>query len=240
MIHIDWRGSGALAVLGIHGMPTPPELMWPLMPEHGRAGVVHLPGYGETPAGSIDVEATLEDLVDTPVVLVGHSGGAWRALRLARRGGLDLRGMVLICPSTGIRTEDEAAAMRAFAEALRAGVDLREAARDRWLTEAEQRDPRADSVVGWLKATPPHSLARELEELAVEPSLRGELGAARGVPTRILVGTEDLATPPSEVRAIADELGVTAELVEGAGHALPVFHAQRIRRALSSLLEQLG
>ena len=59
------------------------------------------------------------------------------------------------------------------------------------------------------------------------------------VPTRILVGTRDTLTPPRAARQLADAIpGAEVEVIEGAGHMLPLEAPERIVDAVRSMAGQ--
>lgn len=233
---IDWSGAGALQVVGIHGMPQPPDAIVPALAgvEGARVGVVHLPGYGRSASldgpYDFDTVATLleEALGSEPTVLVGMSGGAYRALQLAQRGRLDLRGMVLIGPHPGLATEQERDGFRGFGPLLRSGADVRDLARARWLLDGEAERSEAEEVLAWMDATSREVLARECEAFADAPDLLPSLGAL-DLPVTLIAGEGDAAVPISLARAVHAALpAAELHVVEGAGHALTVFHGGRV------------
>lgn len=244
-MYVDWIGNTGPLAMGLHGMPTTPETLMPALPDEShRCGNIHLPGYGRTPAfeGAYDFalvdDAIASTIPEEPVVLVGISGGAYRALRLALRGGLDIRGLVLLGPAAGVRGPEERDAFLGFAQALRSGVDLSAAALERFMTADERSRPEAAQVEAWLPAIAPGDLAAELEAYAAEPPLHDRLRSIE-VPTLVLGGTDDVATPVASVREVADLLPhARLELLPG-GHALPIFQASEVRELIAEFVGSL-
>ncbi|MDP1828042.1 MAG: alpha/beta hydrolase [Archangium sp.] len=227
---VESRGTGSNTVVLLHGIPSDVswghELATALAP-FARVLVPHLPGYGQMPAAVPydwaqvhgDLVATLaEHHADRPI-LVGFSGGSWRALELALQPGVGPRGVVCLSGTASLELA-ERDGFRQFAQALRAGVDLRPLAGPRFLARKAGDDSAVATVQGWLSACPPAALAAELEALAAQPDLVSRLKAL-DCPVLVRSGTLDQPCPPVKARAIAAacQRG-SLELVEGAGHAL--------------------
>lgn len=78
---------------------------------------------------------------------------------------------------------------------------------------------------------------RQQRAIMGRPDSRSGL-AAIGVPTLVLVGEEDLITPPSEAREIAEGIGPQARLVTipGCGHLSTIEQPEAVTRALLAWL----
>ena len=249
-MHVHEMGSGP-AVLLLHGCPMPPRHLLPLataLAGRRRVLVPELPGYGRTPpasgdllaAGSAALEAALRSRGVEEVVAVGVSLGAYRAIELAARGQLHVRGIVSL---GGFATLDEAdrAAKRQLAFALRAGTDLSDAAPGLLLapaTIAARQDLVAD-VKGWLAATSPENLAAEQEAVAACEDLRPAL-CALGVPVLARVGALDVAIPPRYSEEIARLSGGSLEVVAGVAHAILHEDLDATVRAIEAFLPRTG
>jgi pimeloyl-ACP methyl ester carboxylesterase len=245
MIHIEWRGEpDGPIVIGLHGMPQPPKSLWSCMPMDARVGVVHSPGYGLAPRSSphnhTAVNVAIEEaLGDAPVVIMGMSGGAFRAMELAISGKINLRALVLVGPSLGATDDAERDGLLGLAQALRSGADLREVVSARFLSKGEVGTVEGASVIDWLNATPAEWLAQEIEAMAAVPSVVGVLGAIQ-VPVHVLVGELDLVTSPvSRDSLVAGLPQCAVQEVPGAGHALTTFHPQRVQEAINQALRAL-
>lgn len=229
-LFIDVRGAGASSVVVLHGIPSDvgwAEQLVSALATTSRVLIPHLPGYGRTPArAAFDWPAMQHELasslrgfsVQRPV-LIGFSGGAWRALELASE--LGARSVVCLSGIAALGAADRDG-FRQFAQALRSGVDLRPLAGPRFLAR-RAADPAAVSVVqGWLEGVAPMALAAELDALAGQPDLLPQVGALR-CPVLVRNGSADLVCPPSSAQALAHAaMNAHLELVEGAGHALLV------------------
>lgn len=243
-LHVFDHGSGPPVVL-LHGLPSPPadlEALASALPGM-RVLVPHLPGYGPTPAapGAQGVAATERALiaalrardVERPVV-VGYSMGGYRALSLAL--AIEVSAVVALAGFSDLSAE-ERAGMRGFADALRAGTDLREVLPPRFVSARHlAAQPDDARVVGdWIDLASPAVFIEELDDLADAPSLTSRLSEL-SCPVLARTGELDVATPPSHARTIAEATrNGTFEIVPGAGHALfledPTGTRDAVRRA---------
>lgn len=228
-LHVFEAGAGEAVVL-LHGLPSPAADLEALAPDLvGRWVLVpHLPGYGTTPhaPGSQGVEAVEAALIEALTVrkverpvLVGFGMGAYRALSLAL--ALDARAVVCLGGFADLSAE-ERARFTGFADALRAGVDLRGAAAPRLLsTKHRAARPADDAVVeAWLDLAESEVLIEELEDAATAPSLLKRI-AALDCPIVARTGAEDAAFPPEHARALVEaSRHGTLEIAPGVGHAL--------------------
>jgi 3-oxoadipate enol-lactonase len=249
-MHVHDLGSGP-AVLLLHGCPMPPEHLLPLataLAARSRVLVPELPGYGRTPrasgdllaAGSAAIEAALRSLGVEEVVAVGVSLGAYRAISLAVRGEVRVRGIVSLGGFATLDGEDRAS-KRQLAAALRAGADLREAVPDLMLapaTIAARPDLVAD-VKGWLAATSAENLAAEQDAVAACEDLRPALRAL-SIPVLARVGTLDAAIPPRYSEEIARLANGSLELVDGVSHAVLHEDLEGTVRSIEAFLTRTG
>lgn len=235
-MHFDEFGGGERLVVALHGMPQAPEALHDMLRDvrDARILVAHLPGYGQTPANGGDFDAVTEALVERigsePVVLLGVSGGAYRALALALAERVEVCGLVLIAPAVGPTSEEEREAFRSFGPLLRSGADLDPVLTARWLTEEEAKSPLARSVLDWGAATSRENLALECEAYAELPCLLEQL-ASITLPVTLMVGRHDAATPLALIRSMAAKLPLnTLHVVPDAGHAITTFHPYLVSR----------
>jgi len=247
MLHIEDRGAGAALVM-LHGSPTTPRHLRPLaerLSARWRTLLVHLPGYGESASlVPYDLDRAHE-LVEEAVAargverahLIGHSGGANRALAIAARGELAVTSIVTL--SGVARFPDEVA--RGYidlAGKVRAGADLTPMMAELMLSAAGRAHPDwVAEVESWAKASRGEDLARELEAFARSPDLLGVL-AALDVPLLVRVGAVDQATPlvrSEEIVAAAKH--ATLEVVPDVGHAILCEDFEGTAQAIARHLE---
>jgi pimeloyl-ACP methyl ester carboxylesterase len=212
-----------------------------------RVLIPHMPGYGKTaPRLTFDWAAVHQELLSSlgslgvqRPMLVGFSGGAWRALELAGEPQLGCRGVVCLSGIAALEAA-ERDGFRQFAQALRSGADLRPLAGPRFLAR-RVNDPEAVAAVqGWIEAVAPASLAAELDSLASQPDVLPRVGAL-ACPLLVRNGTSDLVCPPAKARAVSDAArDGQLELVEGAGHALMLEDADQTVTAVTRFIAALG
>jgi pimeloyl-ACP methyl ester carboxylesterase len=234
-LHVESRGRGeAVVILG--GCPVSVDHLRPLaerLSARWQALIVHLPGYGESPAlVPYDVErshALVEDaLLDLGVhdaSFVGFSIGAYRSFAIAARGRVRARVIVGLAALARYEPAEEAA-VRALEKALVPGIDLAPLLEQMMLSERGRRNPAAVADVrGWAKATSLDNFRSEALALADMPDLLPRI-AELDVPIFLRVGEEDAGlreagSPIERCRRIA-RVAKRCEVVEvaGAGHAL--------------------
>jgi pimeloyl-ACP methyl ester carboxylesterase len=222
--------GGALPVVLLHAFPFDRRFWAGTLDRlRSRLRVIapDLPGFGESalrPGGSIadmadDVAALLAHLGIARAVLCGLSMGGYVALALARRHPALLGGLVL-CDTRAGADGDEARRARADAIALveEQGVG---AYIDRQLgrllapgiSEAIRDEARRLAL-----AQSPAGVIAGLCALRDRPDRRGEL-ADLSCPTLVVVGAEDVLTPPAEAAAMAREIrGARLVIMPEVGH----------------------
>ena len=150
-----------------------------------------------------DGAALLDHLGVAKAVVGGCSMGGYAAMAFARRHPDRLAGLVLQDTRAGADSEEARAGRAALAaKVLAEGAIGR---RRRLPAEARRRDdePRAAALVAELGerilAASPQAIADALLGLAERADSRPALAEVR-VPTLVLVGEEDVLTPPRRVR----------------------------------------
>jgi 3-oxoadipate enol-lactonase len=140
---------------------------------------------------------------------------------VAQRGVLKVERVVSLGGLAELPAEAKAG-FRGFAAALRAGQSLDGVATQRFLSPAfatEHPDACA-RVEGWMHATTPENLARELDAMADAPSLLEGLASFEGTLVA-RVGELDVAVPPALSEAMVSKArNGTLQVVPGVGHAL--------------------
>lgn len=98
-------------------------------------------------------------------------------------------------------------------------------------------EPLRLAVRAMAEAVGPSGFVRQQRAIMTRPDSRPSLGAIR-VPTLVLVGEEDLITPPSEAREIAAGIGAAAWLavVPGSGHLSTLEAPDAVTRELQAWL----
>ncbi|NUW42024.1 bifunctional 3-oxoadipate enol-lactonase/4-carboxymuconolactone decarboxylase PcaDC [Nonomuraea rhodomycinica] len=201
-----------------------------------------LPGHGGSPAPATATAMTIDGLAEHVLELAGAAGmetfhyagvsigGAVGAVLAARHPGR-VRTLALICSSARFG-EPEAWRQRARLVRERGTAALLEGAAGRWFAGPADR-----ALLDDLAATDPGGYAACCDALAAY-DLRRELGGI-DVPTLVVAGRNDPATPPAHARELADGIpGATLVEVPGAAHLANVDQPGRVTAALLAHLPQ--
>jgi 3-oxoadipate enol-lactonase len=251
---IEYEVSGAgPVVLLLHAFPLG-LFMWE--PQKEALAATHrvvrfdARGFGGSPAG--DGPLTMETIADDGAALLDHLGidkaivagcsmGGYAALAFVRRHPRRLAGLVLQDTRAGADTPEAKAsratlAAKVLAEGASAAV---EAFLPKLLGETAHRD-RPDLAARLrerILATSPRGIANALHGLAARADSRQTLPTV-AVPTLVVVGAEDVLTPPSEAEALAAAIpGARLEVIPGAGHLANLENPGAVNAALRAFLE---
>jgi pimeloyl-ACP methyl ester carboxylesterase len=251
---IEYRdeGRGGPALLLLHAFPLG-LFMWDeqaaaLAPSH-RVVRFDARGFGDSAPGAdalamdriADDGALLLDRLGIERAIVGGcSMGGYAALAFARRHPARLAGLYLQDTKAAPDTDEARAnrgtlAAKVLAEGATAAV---EAFLPKLLGETTKRD---DPALGQrlrerILATSPRGIANALHGLGARPDARPGLGAI-AVPTLVVVGEEDVLTPPSEAEALAAAIPAARLVrVPGAGHLANLEQPQAVNGALAAFL----
>ncbi|MEU3255054.1 alpha/beta fold hydrolase [Streptomyces sp. NPDC006997] len=208
--------------------------MWdrqvPELAEQWRVFRFDLPGHGGAPAypaGAVGdlVDRLLATLDALGVQRFGYAGcalGGAVGIELALRHPERLASLVLIAASPRFGSADE---FRQRGVVVRTnGLDpIARAAPDRWFTAgfAAAQPAITEWAVQMVRTTDPGCYIAACEALAAF-DVRSEL-AGIGVPTLVLVGSEDQVTGPAEARTLVAGIpDARLAVVPGASHLVPV------------------
>ncbi len=242
------RGRGTVVVL-LHGYPFS-GAMWrdqvdALVDRH-RVIVPDLRGHGGTaPRGEI---STMEDMADDvvalldaleepdPVVVGGLSMGGYVALALTRRHPGRVRALVLA--DTRPQADDDVA-QRAREDTARkvvsAGLEsVVEGMLGKLLapTTLTERPDVVGRVRAMILGTTRQGAAAALRGMAARRD-QSDLLTTLGIPTLIVVGSEDVLTPPADAMAMHRAIaGSCLAVIEGAGHVSNLERPVEFNRAL--------
>jgi pimeloyl-ACP methyl ester carboxylesterase len=207
-------------------------------------------GFGGSPAGegpltmeaiADDGAALLDQLGIERAIVAGCSMGGYAALAFVRRHPRRLAGLVLQDTRAGADTP-EARANRATlaAKVLAEGASAAAAAfLPKLLGETTHRDrPELAALLRErILATSPRGIANALHGLAARADSRETLPTI-AVPTLVLVGAEDVLTPPAEAEAMAAAIpGARLGVIPGAGHLANLENPGAVNAALRAFLE---
>jgi pimeloyl-ACP methyl ester carboxylesterase len=251
-IEYDVRGRGP-AVLLLHAFPLGLS-MWD--PQVEALAATHrvvrfdARGFGGSPLDDVtplameriadDGAYLLDQLWIDEAVVHGCSMGGYAAFAFARRHPKRLAGLVLQDTRAGADTPDGRAGRAALAaKVLEEGATAAvEAFLPKLLGETSHREraPLVATLRERILATSPRAVANGLHGLAARPDSRAMLPGI-SVPTLVLVGEEDVLTPPGEAKAMASAIpGARLEVVPRAGHLANLENPDAVNTALRSFL----
>lgn len=251
---VDMEGSGP-AVLLLHGYPLD-RTIW----RHQVANLAgfrriapDLRGFGRSQAPDLgysmatyadDLVALLDQLGVDQAVVCGLSMGGYVAFELLRRARHRVRALVLMDTRAEADSAEVRRAREASAQLVREGGARAVA------------DQMINRVLGrGTLASAPQTVERVREMMASSP-VPGMVGAQlamrdradatallpqlAGLPTLVVVGEEDVVTPPDVARAMADAIPqARLEVIRGSGHLPPVEQPLATTRVLAEFLERL-
>jgi 3-oxoadipate enol-lactonase len=246
-------GNGPPVVL-LHAFPLS-RLMWRPQVEalQGRCRVLapDLRGFGgscgfdgepSVDQMADDVAALLDELnLRQPVVLGGLSMGGYVALAFARRHPQRLRALVLADTKAGA-DDDAARANRdrliAFAQEHSAVAVLDQMLPRLLGATTQARRPEVTAEVRAIAADQtPAGVVSALKALRDRPDATPALGRI-AVPTLVIVGAEDVLTPPDQARFLAAAIpGARLEVLDGAGHLANLERPEAFNAILERFLQ---
>lgn len=228
-----------------HGSAAPPESLSDIASELAQRFCVHVPhfpGYGKTPYSPDNtLDQSLQELaaaitqIGEPVVLVGHSFGLYRAIRLL--GLLDecfVAGLYGLAGSSTLTEDQREGFVQAEAWA-RAGEQIAPGLTARWFSPTYiAAHPEIIEVVDkWWAKCHIEAVARELFE-PFDGGTANQILSSSSQPTMLRIGSLDVAVPTSHNRTIASlRQDIKIEVVENAGHFL---HYEDKNSTLASLI----
>ncbi len=250
-IEYDVRGDGP-AVLLLHAFPLG-LFMWDAQVEALAAThrVLRFDARGFGGSAADDGPLTMERIADDGAALLDHLGidkavvggcsmGGYAAFAFVRRHPQRLAGLVLQDTRAGADTAEAKAnratlAAKVLAEGASAAL---EAFLPKLVGETTHRERPA--VVAFLRerilATSPPAIANALHGLAARADSRETLPTI-AVPTLVLVGTEDVLTPPPEAVTMAAAIPrARLDVIPGAGHLANLESPDAVNAALRSFL----
>jgi 3-oxoadipate enol-lactonase len=232
------QGPGPAVVL-LHGFPLSREMWVEQLSAIGSTFRVIAPdlrGHGESPApeGPYTMDEMADDVIelldslhiDVPVVLGGLSMGGYVALSLVARYPQRVRALLLLDTRAGADTPEAAqnreATARAALEADSASSVVAAMVPKLFCKKTlEERPERVELLRAAMERTTARGIAGALRGMALRPDRRSDL-ARISVPTLVLVGQDDVITPPVEAKAMADAIPkARLEVIPDAGHLAP-------------------
>ena len=208
------EGPGPAVVL-LHGFPLSNAMWKEQLTGVGsmyRIIAPDLRGHGDSPApdGVYTIDEMADDVIElldrlglsVPVVVGGLSMGGYVALSLVVRYPTRVRGLMLMDTRAGADTPDAAEKREETAQAVLAAGNVTAVVESMVpkLFSKKTIDERAERVAFLREAmekNTPRGIAGALRGMAIRPDRRDDLARIQ-VPTIVLVGEDDVITPPTE------------------------------------------
>jgi pimeloyl-ACP methyl ester carboxylesterase len=252
---VETRGEGP-AVLFVHGYPLDRTIWRDQIDglEGYRRIAPDLRGLGQSDAPDLgygmgtyadDLAALLDTLGVDDVVLCGLSMGGYVVFEFLRRWRHRVRAVILV----DTRSEADGAEVRRARDA--AAASAREsgagAIADAMLPKllaaatAERAPEIVDRIRRMITATPVAGIVGALAAMRDRHDSTGLLPMLAGLPTLVIVGEEDVLTPPDAARRMAAAIpGARLVVVSGAGHLPPVERPTETTAAILDFLRVVG
>jgi pimeloyl-ACP methyl ester carboxylesterase len=209
-----------------------------------------LPGFGASVLS--DAEPDLDVYADFVVdqmdragmaraVVAGTSMGGYTAMAMWRRHPERVAGLALIDTKASADSREAAEGRRTMATTMEEHLTsepLLEGVFPKLLgsTTFSSRPDIEATVRGWVTAVDPRAAAWAQRAMAVRPDSFATLRSV-DVPANVLVGAEDVLSPPTDAHAMAQALpDATLVTVPEAGHLTPVESPADVATALQRLL----
>jgi pimeloyl-ACP methyl ester carboxylesterase len=212
-----------------------------------------LPGFGDVPleAGepSLDVYADhvvrqLDARGADRVVIGGTSMGGYVAMAFCRRHADRVAGVALIDTKATADPDAGAEGRRAMAAAMVEGQTtepLLDNVFPKLLGDTTTRDRPAvvQRVRGWVAGADPAAAAYAQRAMAARPDSLETLSALT-VPSLVVVGEEDVLSPPTDAAVMASALhGAVVVEIPRVGHLTPVEAPRYVAEALTELVQRV-
>jgi 3-oxoadipate enol-lactonase len=252
---VEIRGEGP-AVLFVHGYPLDRTIWRAQMDglDGYRRIAPDLRGMGESDAPDLgysmaiyaqDLAALLDALGVDAVVLCGHSMGGYVLFEFVRRWRSRVRALILVDTRAEADGAEARRARDAAAAAAREGgaAAIADAMLPRMLAPqtAERAPEIADRIRRLMAATPVAGIIGALAAMRDRHDSTGLLPTLGDLPTLVLVGEEDLLSPPEGARRMAAAIpGARLVAIPGAGHLPQVERPSETTAAIVDFLRIVG
>ncbi|EJD6047553.1 MULTISPECIES: alpha/beta fold hydrolase [Providencia] len=254
---LNWReaGQGHPVVL-LHGISSGSaswvsQLTSPSLTKHYHLYSWDAPGYLEsreletTTPTAIDYANALNAFIDklalSNIVLVGHSLGAIMASAFASQYPNKVKGLILANPAQGYATKSPDQQKQVYQQrqdiVLSSGIEVYAQNRAAALLSANATTEKVNWVQQNMKKLNPKGFLAAAWMLAHD-DISQYLNRYDG-PLEILVGTEDTITPPAQVEQLARQKNCPYFLINQAGHASYLDAPDAFNNHLQQFLETL-
>jgi pimeloyl-ACP methyl ester carboxylesterase len=253
LLAYEESGTGQPLLL-LHGFPHDRAVWAPQVAglvDRCRCIVPDLRGFGDSPVTppftmdryADDVVELMDALRIESAVVCGLSMGGYIAFSLWRRHRARIRALILLDTKAGPDGEEAKKRRELQVELVRASGSA--ALAPRLVEPALSRRTRerhpdvVERLVALMSRQPAEGVVGALQAMIRRVDSTPTL-ATIDVPTLVIVGDEDVATPPDEARKIHDRVrGSTLEIIEGAGHLANLERPAAVNHLISEFVGRL-
>jgi 3-oxoadipate enol-lactonase len=256
LAYIDTRDDPVVVLL--HGFPFDRTMWVEQVRSLGASYRVIAPdlrghGASSAPDGAYTMDELADDVIELldalevrrPVVVGGLSMGGYVALSLVLRHPERIAALMLM-DTRAVADTPEAAKVRE--ETAQKVVRERNARtlidtmipRVFGKTTLERQPKKVEPILAVMERTSVTGIAGTLRGMALRPDRRPDL-CRIAVPTLVLVGADDVISPPAEAREIAAAIPLARlEVIPSAGHLAPYENPQAANAVILDFLGGLG
>ena len=237
------------AIAWIHAFPLGSDLFRAQLALPGYRNVaVDLPGFGESsdqpPMTSIDemgrvVVELMQALNETRFTVAGVSMGGYIALSVLRAAPERIRALILMdTRETADSDEARATRFRQIDEIEAKGTAPLMTAMLEKLVARYATDAVRNQVMAMMRAASPEGVSAALRAMAARPDSTADIRRHADLPILVIVGEDDVITPPDEAVRLASVASGTLVRVEGAGHLACLEQSDFVNGAIARFLEE--
>ncbi|MEO5972705.1 MAG: alpha/beta fold hydrolase [Sphingomicrobium sp.] len=242
-------GGEAVPIVFLHGVGSDKSVWWPQLEHFGqarRALAFDYPGYGDSgpaaPATTRDdyaraMFAAMDALGIQDAHICGLSLGGVVAIAMHHAAPARCRSLIL-ADSFAVHPDGRGIYERSLAASRDGGMAVLAEQRTPFLLAADTSQAVRDEVCATMARIDPAAFAIGIE--AVWLADQRDRVAAIAVPTLVVVGAEDKATPPALSEQMAAAIpGARLEVIANAGHITNLEQPAEFNRLVDAFLAEL-
>ncbi|WP_310468229.1 alpha/beta fold hydrolase [Sphingomonas sp.] len=243
-------GGPSTPLVFLHGVGSDKSVWWPQLAHFGaerRTVAFDYPGYGDSspaPPGTtrddyaLAIFAAMDALGIGGAHVCGLSLGGVVAIAMHHAASARCRSLIL-ADSFAVHPDGRGIYERSLAASRGAGMAVLAEQRTPFLLAAETPAAVHDEVRATMARIDPAAFAVGVEAVWLADQ-RDRVGAI-AVPTLVLVGAEDKATPPALSEALAAAIrGARLEVIAAAGHIANLEQPAQFNRLVEAFLDVEG
>lgn len=247
---IEQQGQGDPTLVLVHGFPLDRSLWQGQAPlsRSARLVVLDLPGFGDTPAAQMTgglagyssaVLAAMDRAGLERATLCGISMGGYVLFDLWRRAAHRIAGLVLCDTRADADTPQVKLGREQSIALVRSGQrrEVTDGMLDRLLgARSRQRSELVQQTRAMMERASDDGIVAALQAMRERPDSTADL-ARITVPTLVVVGAEDVLTPPEVAQQMSDGIaGSRLVVIPDAGHLSPLENPEAFNHALAGFV----